>query len=224
MPRLSHRLPSYRLHKSDGRALVTIHGRDIYLGRHGTAQSRAEYERVIAEWLANGKGRPRAPTRPTAPAPDEPAVVEVIAAFMRHADRHYRDPDGQLTREVDNYRDALRPVLDLYGETPARLFGPLALRAARDAMVRAGLARKTTNSRVNRIRHVFKWAASMELIPASVVEALRTVDGLRAGLTEAREVEPVRPVSIEAVEATLPHVSPTVDAGPAPIAHRRRAE
>jgi integrase len=211
MPRLSHRLPSYRLHKSDGRALVTIHGRDIYLGRHGTPESRAEYERVIAEWLAHGKGRTGARPRPAAPAPDELAVVEVVAAFMRHAETHYRDPAGKMTREVDNCRDALKPVVMLYGSTPARSFGPIALRAVRDEMVKAGLARSTVNDRVNRVRRCFKWAASMELIPSSVVQGLATVPGLQRGRTTAREAPPVGPVLVETVEATLPYL-------PAPVA------
>jgi integrase len=117
-----------------------------------------------------------------------------------------------LSREVDNYVVALRPVRDLYGDTPARSFGPLGLRASRDAMVKAGVARTTINDRVGRIRRVFKWAASMEMIPASVPESLRTVDGLRAGRTGAREAEPVGPVPVETVEATLPHLPAAVAA------------
>ena len=34
---------------------VTIDGRDIYLGKHDTPQSRERYDRTIAEWLANGR-------------------------------------------------------------------------------------------------------------------------------------------------------------------------
>jgi integrase len=71
-------------------------------------------------------------------------------------------------------------------------------------MIKSGLARTTINARVNRVRRVFKWAASVELVPSSVVEALRTVDGLREGRTVAREAEPVGPVPVGRVEVTLP--------------------
>lgn len=98
----------------------------------------------------------------------------------------------------------MRPVRRLYGATPARSFGPLALRAVRDAMVKDGLARTTINGRVGRIRRAFKWAASVEMILASVAESLRTVDGLREGRTESREAPPVQSVPVERVEATLP--------------------
>jgi len=32
MPRLSHRLPKYRKHRASGQAIVTLNGRDYYLG------------------------------------------------------------------------------------------------------------------------------------------------------------------------------------------------
>ena len=35
--------------------MVTLDGHDHYLGSHGTAARRKEYDRLIAEWLANGR-------------------------------------------------------------------------------------------------------------------------------------------------------------------------
>jgi hypothetical protein len=40
MPR-APRKPSYRLHKRTGQAVVTIDGKDIYLGKHGSRPSKA---------------------------------------------------------------------------------------------------------------------------------------------------------------------------------------
>ena len=71
-------------------------------------------------------------------------------------------------------------------------------------MIKADLARTTINARINRIRRVFRWAASVQLIPGSVVEDLRSVEGLKCGRSEARESEDVPPVPIEHVEAVLP--------------------
>ncbi len=45
MPKPS-RIPSYRRHHS-GQATVRINGRDFYLGAHGTAASRREYDRLL---------------------------------------------------------------------------------------------------------------------------------------------------------------------------------
>lgn len=109
-------------------------------------------------------------------------------------------------------RVALRFVRTLYADQPADQFGPLALKVVREKMVDAGFARSTVNTSVGLIRRAFRWAASEQLIPAAVSQALATVDGLRAGKTKARDPEPIRPVEDARVEATLPNVSPVVAA------------
>src|SRR4051812_39162345 len=55
VPVASIRTPKYRHHKPSGQAVVTLDGKDFYLGRHGSPESRAEYDRMIAEWLSNGR-------------------------------------------------------------------------------------------------------------------------------------------------------------------------
>jgi len=57
---------------------------------------------------------------------------------------------------------------------------------------------------------MFKWAASHELIPAAVCQALATVPGLRKGRSAARESKAVPPVPNDVVDATLPHLPPVV--------------
>jgi hypothetical protein len=52
MPR-HPRIPSYRLHKPTDQAVITINGKDFYLGRRDSPKSQAAYKRLIAEWLAN---------------------------------------------------------------------------------------------------------------------------------------------------------------------------
>ena len=79
-------------------------------------------------------------------------------------------------------------------------------------MVKSKLARTTINARINRIRRVFQWAASVELVPASVVQGLATVAGLQRGRTEAPEPKGIGPVPLEHVEAALPFMSRPVAA------------
>ena len=56
MPRLTgNRLPKYGKHKASGQAVIQLDGQDIYLGPHGSKAGRIEYDRVVAEWLANGR-------------------------------------------------------------------------------------------------------------------------------------------------------------------------
>jgi len=56
VPRTSpHFIPTYRKHRRSGQAVVHLNGKDHYLGRYGTAASKAEYDRLIGEWLAAGR-------------------------------------------------------------------------------------------------------------------------------------------------------------------------
>ena len=59
------RLPKLRHHKPSGQAVVTLGGRDVYLGRWGSQDSKSRYRAAIAEWMNEGspRGRPAKSTR-----------------------------------------------------------------------------------------------------------------------------------------------------------------
>jgi hypothetical protein len=101
-------VPKYSKHKASGQAVVSLNGRDCYLGPHGTKASKTEYDRVIGEWLASGR------QMAAVDAISDLTVTEVLARYWRFAEQHYRK-DGQPTQEVVNIRYALRPVKELYG-------------------------------------------------------------------------------------------------------------
>jgi integrase len=206
MPKLSSTaVPSYRLHKQSGQAIVTLCGKDHLLGLFGSAASREKYDRLIAEWIAGGRQSIR---RDAEPAP----ICEVIAAYWEYADKYYRHPDGTPTGESDSIRKALGPLRQLYGSTAASAFGPLALKAVREEMVRKGWCRTYINSQIGRTRRMFKWATENELVPPSVYHGLAAVGGLKVGRTEAPEAKPIRPVPEHRVEAILPQLSRQVAA------------
>ena len=69
-----------------------------------------------------------------------------------------------------------------------------------------GESRKTINEKIAVVKQAFQWAASEELIPATVHEALRVVAGMRSGRTPAHETRKVKPVDDKVVELTLPHL------------------
>lgn len=194
----SVRVPSYRLHRATGQAVVTVSGRDFYLGKHGSAASRHEYNRLIAEWTAGNGTLPKATSDTT--------VAELLVAFMRAAKGTHSKKD------LENFALAMRPLKALYARTSVEDFGPLSLKAVRQKMIEADLARKTINDRTNRLRFVFKWGVENELVPPSVLHGLQAVAGLRFGRSEARETQPVKPVPQAFVEAVLAYVSPPVAA------------
>lgn len=49
-------IPSCRLYKPAGLAVVRLNGKDFYLGPHGSETSLEEYGRLLAEWIAGGQG------------------------------------------------------------------------------------------------------------------------------------------------------------------------
>lgn len=201
MPKLTNALPSMRRHAS-GQAIVTLNNRDRYLGKYGSAEAKLTYDRLISEWLANG--------RREVVSPDEVTVGEIIAGFIAYARDYYRRPDGSPTNEIDNFIGALKPLNRLYGETKAVEFGPLALRCVRDEMVKVDWARSQINKNCGRIRRVFKWAVGREMLPAHVHQALQAVEPLKAGRTTARETKPVKPVAEAHARAIYSHVSAQV--------------
>jgi integrase len=208
--------PSYRLHKTTGQAIVTLTGRDYYLGPYDTDQSRNEYDRLVAVWLAHGRTMP--PVEEDVPSL---TVTEIIAAYLRYASRRYVK-GGKPTGEMDYVKIALRELQRLYGHTPAVAFGPLRLRAVRAAMIQGrtssqdsrhngarkdGLSRSVVNGSTRRIVRMFKWAVSEELVPVSTYQALKAVEGLRRGEEGVRETRPVEPVPQAHIDAIQPHVS-----------------
>ena len=60
---------------------------------------------------------------------------EVLLAFLQHAQQHYRGADGRTTDELENMRDAIRPLKELYGTLPAAEFSPLKLKALRQRLL-----------------------------------------------------------------------------------------
>jgi hypothetical protein len=206
--------PPYPKKPHNGKARITVRtgdGRrkDLVLGPHGSPESLAEYRRVLAELEAHGGAYP---VKTTAPAAADLTVNELLLQYWHWAEEHYRDPEGNPTRELENLKDALRPLKQLYGRALAKEFGPMALRAVQQGMITAGLCRSVINFRVNRIRRVFKWAVSFELLPVAVHQALQTVQGLRRGHGKVREADPIKPASVELIEVALPFMPDPVAA------------
>ena len=204
------KVPSYCRHKASGQAVVRIDGKDHYLGVYGSPGSHERYRRIIAESFGNGRSY-RASELTARSRFSDLTVVELIAVFWEFA-REYYVKKGKPTSEQMSLRLALRPLKELYGSIPAVEFGPLALEPVREQMIEAGITRERINQHVGRIRRMFKWAVSKELIPVTTYQALLTIQGLRKGRSRARESEPVVPVPRKHVLAVLPFLSPQIGA------------
>lgn len=200
MPRLVKSLPKYRKHRASGKAVVTLHGTDHYLGPYDSQASKQLYDRLIAEYCTGNR---------TPVARDSISVLEVIHRYWQFCKVYYVK-DGKATSEQGAIRWVAKSLKQLYGSLPATEFGPLALKALRNVWIANGLSRSTINQNVGRIVRMFRWATAEELLPPAVHQALAALPGLRQGRTEAKESKPVPPVAIHIVEATLPYLRPIV--------------
>jgi integrase len=177
--------------------VVTLGGRDVYLGKWNSKASRAEYDRFIGEWLAGGRCRPM--------TDDGVTVAELALGYWRHAKTYYVK-NGKPSGWQAHIRLMLRIVRQSYGHTPAADFGPLALKALRQKLIDAGHSRGYINKLIGIVKRMFKWAVAEELVPANVYHGLSAVEGLRKGRTTAREPDPITPVPEDVVQTTLPHL------------------
>jgi integrase len=113
--------------------------------------------------------------------------------------------------EADCQKCAIRIAREMFGALPVTDFGPLRLRLVRDAMVagdqnakphpRKPWSRGFVNRQVKRLRAVFRWGVSWELVPPSVVDALAAVRSLVPGESSAAETTPRRAVSKADIDA-----------------------
>ena len=205
MGRPRNAVPKYLHHKLSGQARIRVAGTDVYLGDYGSAASKAEYRR-ICRLIESGIDLSLVNNTPRVGL----TIAEMVAAFWVHAKKHYRNEDGEPTSEIGWLADSLKLLVEMHPDMPAQDFGPTLLKALRVSWIKMGICRNSVNARTNRVRRVFKWAASEEMIPFSVYQALTTVDGLRAGRSDARETNPVGPVLDLHVACAIPFLRPTV--------------
>ena len=199
------RLPSYRKHVSksaDGtvtvRARVTLSGKDFLLGEYGSKQSRQKYNRLLAEWLVSNQS-----TTFGVPAKDL-LMVELLTAYLKSMKKYYGDgPESEFRR----IKPAVSAMRSLYGSEPAHAFGPMQFKAVREHIALTGdRSRQYVNKLCDKIKRMFRWAASESLVPSSIAESLSMVDSLKEGRTDLREAEEIEPVEVEVVDGTLFHL------------------
>ncbi len=188
----------------------------------------AAFDRMLAQWIANGRRFVEADD-------GGHSVADVVAAFLVHAEPIYSaDAFENLKRAVD-------PVLHDFAQLPAEEFGVSCLEkiqndlanverqrvrkrrtkaskaapAAGDAPTGAVakpeptyfLTRATIRARINAIRRCWRWAEQRRMVSRGTWEHLRTLEHVRPGRTKARESRIVEAVPWEWVEPVLPHLS-----------------
>ena len=187
-------IPSYRLHKASGQAVVTISGRAVYLGPYGSDDSRKKYAEQISAVAAGTVVDPLIKTEVS----NDPglSIAELCSAFLSFAEKHYVK-NGKQTDEVGCYESLIDLLNEPFGLLPVDEFRPNQLRAVRELMIQRSWSRGYINRQINRLRHMVKWGVGRDLVEPNVLDRLRAVEPLMVGKSTARETKPRRAVSAE---------------------------
>lgn len=195
--------PSYRLHKATGQAFIELAGRRFYLGKYGSKASREEYERRLAEYLANGRNLPPSRTKSGI------SCQELAVHFLEWAEGYYVK-NGKLTTTFGHCKNALSLLTKHYGNESVDDFRPLSLVFLQEKWITQGLARQTVNRYVGIVKQAFKHGTKFGWVEAMTYLALQGVDNLKAGRTKAPEYRKVGVVDADTVKKTLPFLPPVV--------------
>lgn len=209
-PRINHHVPS-------NQDYVRVHteGKDtnVYLGVHGSPEVQTAYARLIAEMAAHGGKLP--PPKPK----DGLTVGDVVARFLLWADQEY----NQDSREPENFRLSVRPLLRLFDHSPAEQFDTEALRIVQQAMASGSWmsakekvaaetrkrpvawCRNVVNRRMVRLKTLWKWAEEHKLVPPGSYHHLQTLRGLPKSARNVRHTKPRQATAREDLQAVLPH-------------------
>lgn len=208
------KIPKYCLHKASGQAYVTLNSKTIYLGPYDTAQSKAEYDRVIAEWLAAGKEIGLAPSKLR-------TGVLCHLFWDQHGKTYYltRGKIGDYWRWVKNIVFSMAEQL---GSVPVASLLPKHLIALRHHWVTRsvtrqdqnltigtakrkvrGLGRSKANSATRIAVEVIRWGVEQGHVPSAVLEGFKAVKPLQANKCGIPEPEPIGPVPQEHIDAVL---------------------
>lgn len=202
IPKIHHR-------KDRNLAYILLGGTKKYLGHYDgvTISPEVEAERLRV-W---NESRVKRGLDPQVVDGTPVTVTILVNRFLEEAKTTYVK-HGRSTGSYERFVIVVRPLFELYPDSPADSFSPSCLKAVRERMVTGGLARKTVNDRINLIRQIFRWGVSNELVEVDTWAKLKAVEPLLEGKTKAPDHPDIEPVDPKIVEATLPFMPPAVAA------------
>lgn len=199
MARPKAKAPSLRYHLS-GQSVVTVDGRDFYLGKHDSPESIARYAVLIGIYQMGGLTLPErfdlsslddrvavlASLSPVTAATHQAAkpitVRHITAAYREHVKTRY----AENKIETDRMRGVCDDIDKHDGDIVATEYGPLRLQAQRQRWVDSGKSRVYCNRLTNSVKRIWKYAVSQELVDTLVaVGQARQLDDGRYAVQRA---------------------------------------
>jgi hypothetical protein len=137
------KMPGYLRHKASGKAVVRIQGRDYYLGKYGSPESKEKYYRLMAEAAVS-------PTFGTSKS--RVTVSEAVVKYLEHCHEYYSRQES----EIVHY--AMAPLVQVFPALPLQEFGVVQFKVIRQWWIKKGSSRQYVNAQMKRIVRFAKWA------------------------------------------------------------------
>jgi len=133
------------------------------------------------------------------------SITIEAAVQMYLADRtHYYDSGDGPTREVQNLRSGLKPLVSSVGSRLLIQLDAPTLAQLRDQWAHEGkVIRSTINKRIQYVTRLVKWCIERGFSKPEQLIALTSVEKVKRGRYGARDRDPVRPAVISDVETVL---------------------
>ena len=190
---------------SKGAACVYLHGKRVILGpwpehpRRPSEAVQAKFRAILAEYKA---GAPK-----PGPEPENPTLAILCARAVEWSEEYYRGGP-----EIQAVRSACRLILTQGAAFPASNLGPRQMIAMREILISEGRTRTGANKAMGMVRRVIRRGVEWGLVPPATLTACEVVQPLRPGRTSAPEAIRRPAVADSVVEATLPKLSPMLQA------------
>lgn len=193
--------------RKDGRLYCT----DPHLKKQIYFQSPDEYEAWRTDFLKRYE-MVGASLEPVILIPGQHVTVaRLLAAYLDHARMWYRK-DGQPTSEISVIQMMAQRLDAVAGDTRVDRLRAADIENFLQQCIEDNLSRRTINALLRKLKTMAKWATRKESMSGEILGRILAVTALPKGRTAAREKPVVKPVPLELVEATLPHLPPQYQA------------
>jgi hypothetical protein len=178
----------------------------LYFGKHGSPEAWAKYRATCEQYKNNDFVLPEDQPHHEN-LQDCPVLIRHVTAVYRE---HVKERYAQRERELSRLSNLCDDLDEFSGDCCVDLFGVLKLGAIRRIFIDRGWTRKYINRMVRETLRLFRYAATRELIDASIHTKLSLIEPLEEGFCSAPEGRETTPVDIEHVRKTAKHLSPVL--------------
>ena len=168
---------SYRLHKATGQAVVSIHGKDFYLGKYGSPESKERYQKILQS---------------------QSSFQRLAEQYLAYAEGYYRGGKEwlRIKRAFELFHQAVETI-------PAGQISKSHLRKFQRFLVDQSVCRRYINQLVGCLLRGVKWLASNDLLEPNRYHDLRLVPSLRAGRSPAPDYPDIGPAPMSSIASVL---------------------